>query len=367
MGFCLWRCGFNNFVVERHHATGMERGALESVRELPGLFAFAFGAVIAFVAEPIVMCLCILAFSVGTFLLGYAGDMAHLYLPLLLGSIGIHVLMPVRQSLMLALIPEGRRGLVLGLAQSTTAIAQLLAATFVIPTFDHIGFRGVFTWAALVPLLALPLLIPLRHTRSSATRKALTIRHRYWLYYLLSGLDGCRRQVFITFAIFSLVKNHHTDTKTISLLLGISAGINILGKPLIGHLIDRLGDRASLVLGNAIPMLIFLGYGFAPWRDLLFVLYVLDRLCAGLQIARTTYLSRIAPSSEVASSLAFGVSLNHVLAVPLPLIGGWIWTHVSYQATFALGAVVAGVAAVLALWLPRNGEVTQTSEGDRHA
>ena len=67
------------------------------------------------------------------------------------------------------------------------------------------------------------------------------LRKRYWLYYLLSFLQGCRRQIFITFAVFALVKVYGTGRDIIITLILINQLVVFLFSPLMGWLVDKIG------------------------------------------------------------------------------------------------------------------------------
>ena len=47
-----------------------------------------------------------------------------------------------------------------------------------------------------------------RRDRPHKKTRRIVVRRRYGLYYALNFLQGCRKQMFITFAIFALVKIH---------------------------------------------------------------------------------------------------------------------------------------------------------------
>jgi len=63
------------------------------------------------------------------------------------------------------------------------------------------------------------------------------------LYYLLSFLQGWRKQIFITFAIFALVKVYDTDRNMIIKLVLINQVIVFIFSPMMGWLVDKLGER----------------------------------------------------------------------------------------------------------------------------
>ena len=49
-----------------------------------------------------------------------------------------------------------------------------------------------------------------------------------------------------------------------------------------------------------------------------------------------------------------GVTMNHVAAVTMPLVGGILWSTLGYQWAFLLGALAAALSIFAALKVPRH-------------
>jgi len=77
---------------------------------------------------------------------------------------------------------------------------------------------------------------------------------------------------------------------------------------------------------------------------MLYVLYCADNLIFLLGIAMTTYLNKIAKPEDIRPALSMGITMDHIAAVIMPLIGGLLWTRFSYVLIFQIGAVVALVS-----------------------
>jgi MFS family permease len=69
-------------------------------------------------------------------------------------------------------------------------------------------------------------------------------------------------------------------------------------------------------------------------------------------MALTTYVRHIAPPNEHTPTLSMGVAMNHVAAVAMPLVGGYVWKYFNYKWTFAIGAIAAAVSILAASSLP---------------
>ena len=63
-------------------------------------------------------------------------------------------------------------------------------------------------------------------------------------------------------------------------------------------------------------------------------------MCFGFEVARTTYLDKIAPKEHIMQTISLGITVNHLSAIPVPIIGGFIWKKYGYSWTFMAGAAI---------------------------
>ena len=186
------------------------------------------------------------------------------------------------------------------------------------------------------------------------------IRKRYWLFYLLSFLQGCRKQIFITFAIFALVKVYGTNRDMIIKLILINQIIIFIFSPIMGQLVDKLGERIMLSASYLGLALVFIGYATLKNINYLYVLYCIDNFLFVGGIALTTYLNKITTPKDLKPTLAMGVTMNHIAAVTSPLIGGLVWMKFGYQIIFISGAAFALISLVFTQWLRVQPVVFET-------
>ena len=74
----------------------------------------------------------------------------------------------------------------------------------------------------------------------------------------------------------------------------------------------------------------------------LFACLVTDQLLFGTGMARDIYLSKIAMRPEdVAPSLSMGVTINHIVSMSIPSLGGIMWMKLGHQSVFIAAAAVA--------------------------
>jgi predicted MFS family arabinose efflux permease len=81
---------------------------------------------------------------------------------------------------------------------------------------------------------------------------------------------------------------------------------------------------------------------------LLLGLFVTDHVLFGFAIALQSYLQKIAVSpDEITPNISMGQTINHVAAVVIPVVGGWIWATVGAQYTFLTGVAIAVISLTL--------------------
>jgi MFS family permease len=192
------------------------------------------------------------------------------------------------------------------------------------------------------------------HTSATRERRIL-VRKRYKIYYVLIFLQGARKQIFMMFAVWLLVKGHGAARETILVLMLMNQVFNLLLGPTMGKVVDRFGERATLSVSYVMLALVFLGYAFVPNTNALFVLYVVDHLLFVGGIAMTTYLNKIAPPEDIRPTLTMGVTLNHIPSVLVPLIGGIMWATLGHTVVFVGGAVFATMSLIAAQWVRPDG------------
>ena len=97
--------------------------------------------------------------------------------------------------------------------------------------------------------------------------------------------------------------------------------------------------------------MVFLGYAYSTSPDclpVLFVLFVLDNILFGFNIALTTYFQKIAVTQEeITSNLSTEQAINHIAAIVVPVVGGTVWELFGSRATFLFGVVIVVLGLIL--------------------
>ena len=100
----------SNFVAQEMGLSGFKQGLLETFRETCGIMALGVLAVLAGVAEPLVAAAMLALFGLGIGGYAFVHDYFWLVLVSLVWSQGLHVWMPLPNSMALALAEPGRAG-----------------------------------------------------------------------------------------------------------------------------------------------------------------------------------------------------------------------------------------------------------------
>jgi predicted MFS family arabinose efflux permease len=310
---------------------------------------FAIAALIMHIAEPILACIALLLLALGLGAYYTVDSMTTLLLYSLVWSIGLHAWMPIQPSMALSLADEHSKGRRLGQLGAVGALGTMLGMSLVWRLAAEIGYHNIFLISGGVVVAGAVAVSFISKDIGHKEKPRLVIKRRYSLYYLLVFLEGCRKQVFITFAIFALVRNYGTPAKIVATLMIINNCTNLFLAPRVGRLIDRIGERRVLAFCYACLIPVFIGYATIKHPPILYMLYCLDNLFFLGSIGLNTYLHKIADPADVMPSLTMGISVNHAAAVVVPLIGGILWAKLGYQATFFGGAVVVALSVLAAL------------------
>lgn len=368
LAFATWQALLNNFVIESAGFTGREIGILQSIREIPGFLAFGVVFVSPFFGEQRLAIFSLILLGVAVAITGYMPSFSGLLLTTMLSSIGFHVYETIVQSLQLQFLPKAtapkQLGILLGVGSFVSFCVYFIFATL----WNTLNFQYQYVYLvagmgtvliAIYALLRYPV-FPVEHLQN----KGLVFRKRYWLYYLLQFLSGARRQIFVVFAGFMMVEKYHYSVSTMSLLLLTTFVLNTFLAPLAGEFILRFGERRALIFEYTGLFGVFAGYmGLYIWQlpgEIAAVLFVLDHIFFSLMIAMKTYFQKIADPKDFRSTAAVSFTINHIAAVTLPVLLGFLWLK-SPVIVFGFATLLALSSLVCAFFVPlnpRNGHET---------
>lgn len=361
-GFNVWRAVFNNLVVQDLGLGAGAVGAIQAMRELPGLMGFLFVLMVGLLGSELrVMGANVLILGVGLIFTGLAPGLLAVVAGTLVTSIGFHYFYSGSQAVTLQIIDQRETPRVLGRLSSVGAFAAILATVGVFLGAQVLGNRQIMIVGGVLVLVVGLALLPRMnipgHYQTEEKPARESVRRRYWLYYALTFLMGTRRHIFTTFAIFMLVEVQNLQTSQTALLFLVNSVVSFLALPQLGRLVGRFGERRMLTFNFVCLIGIFLGYATVDEPLVLVALFVLDNLLFGFSLALNSYFQKIAlVPQDITPNMSLGQSINHVAAVIIPLVGGILWVTVHPAMPFLGGAVVAVVSLVLLQWmrLPRR-------------
>ncbi|MSR83309.1 MAG: MFS transporter [Candidatus Latescibacteria bacterium] len=350
---------YNNFVVDRLGIDAHQLGTVEALRETPGFLNALFIGLVMHLAPPLIAGVALIVMGIGFAAYAQVDSVFSLALFSVIWSIGFHCWAPMGETMALTFTPDGEKGKWLGRLRSVGAVAWLLAIGACMLLLDYLHYEGLFVLGGAAVALGGVAILFADHQKPAKPERAWVLKRRYSLYYVLQMLQGCRKQMFITFAIFALIKIHGMPVATTMILVLINQVLVTLTGPLMGRLVDRWGERVMLSLSHLGLIFVFLGYALVQHRPTLYALYCVDNLIFFGAIALTTYVHKIAPADELKSTLSMGVTMNHVTSVFVPLVGGVVWHYFGYEVIFFSGAVVSFLSLIVSQWVDPEAEMAR--------
>jgi hypothetical protein len=373
IGFASWSALINSFAVEAAGFTFRDNGVMQSVREIPGLLAFTAIFWLLLMREQLFAYFAMLALSLGVFLTGWFPSFWGILITTYIMSVGFHYMETAQQSLALQLLPKATAAREMGKVSGAGAMAQFIAyggvaAIAWLGVSNYPAFFSVAGGAAL--MLGLAVIVLFRRMEGPVPqRKQIVLRKRYWLYYALTFMSGARRQIFVAFAAFLLVRTFGYGVGEVALLMLVTAAVNTMLAPRLGAYISRVGERPSIMFENVSLIVIFTGYALASSGKLggagawvAAGLFILDGVFTTFYIAQKTYFQKIGDAEDMAPTAAVAFTINHIMAVIIPVVFGILAiSQPDPSIIFWLGCGIALTSLSLAFlvpWKPEAGRET---------
>lgn len=345
VGLQTWRTLFNNFAVEIAELEGNHIGIIQSVREIPGFLALLAIYLLLFIKEHKISAVSILILGLGVGLTGLFPSYPGLIMTTLVMSFGFHYFETTNQSLTLQYFDHQTSPLVFGKLRSYGAASNIGIGIIIFGLSYLLNYEMIFFIIGLSIVFVGIWGIRQDPTRLDIVlqRKKMILRRKYWLYYLLTFLAGARRQIFVAFAVFLMVKKFEFSVQEITMLFILNNVINYFLSPLIGRAITRFGERPVLSLEYTSLIFIFSAYALVENRLIMAMLYIFDHIFFNFSIAIRTYFQKIGDPQDIAPSMAVGFTINHIAAVVIPALGGIVWM-IDYRIPFLSGTVMSLVS-----------------------
>lgn len=351
----IFETTFNNYLDDIFKLSADARGYLEFPRELPGFLVVLLTGLLCALPETRVAMAA--ALMTGAGMVGIAlwpENWTVMLIMMTLWSVGTHLIMPLRSSIGMELAKEGAKGKRLGQISSAGIAASMLGCAVVYwATKWHGGiYHVLFAIGGGAALTGGLFFAFMKMPDAHLERPRFIFRKQYWLFYLLAFFFGVRKQIFLTFAPWVLIKVFKQDASVIALLWIASSVLGIGFQPFLGRFIDRFGERVVLMADSVLIFMVCAGYGSehilgngetALW--IVYICFVGDQLLFGVNMARDTYLSKIVvKKGDIGPTLSMGITINHAVSMSLPSIGGLLWMKYGHASVFA---ATAGVAVLM--------------------
>ncbi|MDP8237733.1 MAG: MFS transporter [Candidatus Hatepunaea meridiana] len=358
----------NNYLVEIHKLGAETRGWIEFPRELPGfLMIFVVGVLLTVFRETQMAAIAMLFTALGALGFGFLSPgITLLVVWIIIWSIGDHIIFTVEGVIGLKLSREGKEGHRLGQFGGARNLGTIIGVGVIFLLAKVLGdiYSLFYVIAAGLALFAGVLYMRLNIGIGEKRSKRIVIKRKYSVFYAISALFGIRKQIFLVFGGWVLVSIHGVEVSTIALLYFIAATLGVVMRPLLGDVIDWLGERFVLAADELALLIICLCYAFAsdilpkPYDlYLLFTAYISDSTLFALRVARTTYLKKIADCPEdITPTISMGITIDHIVAMSLPILSGYIWEAYGFRWVFIIagGIAVAGYFVCLQIKVPKK-------------
>ena len=363
IAFSVWTALLNNFVIEMAGFTGVEIGWLHSIREIPGLLAVGVIFVLLFVREQLLALLSLILLGIASGLTAFFPQFGGIIILTFLASIGFHYFEAANQSLQLQWIDKKVAPQTLGWISAVGSFSSLVAYGTLVVTWKafnlSFGFVYLTSGAITVLIAVLCLLFYPRFETPRVQINKVIIRKKYWLYYALQVMSGARRQIFLVFAAFMMVEKFSFQVHEVTILFLLNFIVSMLFAPIVGKAINLFGERWILIVEYVGLTIIFLAYAgiyYFDWTVTVgIILFIANHLFFSMSFAIKTYFQKIAEPYDIGSSVAVAFTINHIPAVFLPAVLGYIWI-VEPSGIFVMAALMALLSLILAFFVPRNPE-----------
>ena len=358
-GVQAWRTLFDNFAVNIIHLDGYHVGILQSLREVPGFLALLVVYVLLLIKEHKLAATSVLIMAIGIALTGFFPSFYGVVFTTLLMSFGFHYFETANQSLTLQYFTKQEAPLVFGRLRSLSAACNVGIGVFFLLFAPLLNYTSMYLIIAAVIILSVLWAMQYNPTKQDIPlqRKEMIFRKRYWLFYLLTFFSGARRQIFMAFAVFLLVKKFNFTVQEIAALFLLNNFVNYFLSPFIGRCIVKYGERKVLSLEYLSLIFIFCGYAAVEDKYLAGLLYVADHIFFNFAIAIKTFFQKICDPADIAPSMAVGFTINHIAAVILPTVGGLLWL-IDYRIPFLLGAFLCILSFISVQFI--SGQIFKT-------
>jgi len=340
----------SNYFKDAYNVTAFQRGIIEFPREIPGLIGVVVIAALAFLNDIRVSMFAQVLGIIGIIVLGFFTPSFSIMLVFLfINSLGMHLFMPLSDSIGISLVDEDKLGMRMGQFKGTFTAFSMISAIIIFVCFrlNIFSFVTVIKWpfilAGLFLFIVLMLLIYLdkimHHPVIHHQKTKFILKKEYKFYYILVVLFGAQKQIMMVYGPWVLIELLGKKADTLALLAIAGSFIGIFFIPALGRWLDRFGVKRLLYADGISFVVVYFLFGLLTtgyvtgtlstvgWPVLLgYFMVVIDKMSTQMSFIRTVYLKNIVTdSSDLTPTLSLGMSMDHFVAIICSVLSGLVW------------------------------------------
>lgn len=283
----------------------------------------------------------------------------------LMGAVGSSLVGPSFQAFIAEQAPEGRMSSTFGLINGLFLICAIIGPPVGGYMADNVGFKAMMWVATAIFYLATAMRVWMaRGSRFEvkdlqpgqlARDMRITLGLLFgggvltWLF-LIDGLSDAGYQVAFPFLPKYITELRDMPKTTYGILMALSSLVSALAMWPCGRLADRIGERLSIALGMLlssvimlllvairVPAAVFIGFGAFGLAQ------------AFVGPAFSGLLSKAVPKGSLGITWGVFWTALGALAIPAPILGGFLYDHVAPESVFVVSAACTLLAVPLVL------------------
>lgn len=360
---------FPNYYKDAYDVTAQQRAFIEFPRELPGVICILIIIGLSFLGDLRIALLAQILSCVGIMVLGiFSPSFTGMMIFLFINSLGMHIFMPLQDSIGMSLADPDKIGEQMGKFGSLKALMSFISGVIVFIGF-RVGFfsfftptKIVFVIAGICYMVAILLCILLirevdknHNTNEKPVKQKVVFRYEYRYYYLLTVFHGVQKQIAYVFGSWVIIELllKGADVMTFLTTAGSFMGVFFIRN--VGNWLDKFGIKVMMYVDAISFIIVYVLFGVVVWGieggtlaisgfsvGIIYILYLLDKLSMQLGVVKAVYLKSIAVSPEdVTPALSTGLSLDHIVSIMAAQVSGFIWVTFGAHWVFFMTAFIS--------------------------
>lgn len=283
----------------------------------------------------------------------------------LMAAVGSSLVGPSFQAFIAEQAPEGRMNSTFGLINGLFLICAIIGPPVGGYMADHVGFKTMMwvataifylatamrVWMAWGSRFAVKDLQPSLLARDMRVTLGLLFGGGVltWLF-LIDGLADAGYQVVFPFLPKYITELRDMPKTTYGILMALTSLVSALTMWPCGRLADRIGERLSIALGMMLSsgiMLLLIAIQIPAAVAICFGAFGLAQAFIGP--AFSGLLSKAVPKGSLGITWGVFWTALGVLAIPAPILGGFLYDHIAPESVFVVSAACTLLAVPLVL------------------